>query len=149
MVAFSDDEGETWSEPKELPRVLMGERHKAIYCPESGRLVVTYRDIRRNEADDAAWIAGDWYARVGRFEDLEQGLEGQYRVRLMTDHTPTARAGDCGYAGLEALPDGTLVMAAYGQWDPEQPKESFICSVRWALRKFDALRPEAARASGT
>ena len=42
---WSDDEGETWSEPIELPGSLAGERHKAQYDPESGKLLITFREI--------------------------------------------------------------------------------------------------------
>ncbi len=43
-VMFSDDEAKTWSEPKELPTALTGDRHTARYAKD-GRLVVTFRDM--------------------------------------------------------------------------------------------------------
>ena len=45
-LIYSDDEGETWSEPMDLPGSLAGERHKASYDPISGRLVITFREIK-------------------------------------------------------------------------------------------------------
>lgn len=60
MIAFSDDEGMTWTEPKEMQGALMGERHKAEYDPVSGRLLITFREIERKSAVDYNdWMAGD------------------------------------------------------------------------------------------
>src|SRR5687768_10244089 len=42
-VTFSDDEGKTWTEPRELPGSLTGDRHTAKYAPD-GRLFVSFRD---------------------------------------------------------------------------------------------------------
>lgn len=39
LISFSNDEGETWSEPKEAPAALNGERHKAEYTSD-GRLYI-------------------------------------------------------------------------------------------------------------
>jgi Neuraminidase (sialidase) len=44
FVVFSTDEGETWSEPRELPAALTGDRHTAKYAPD-GRLLVSFRDM--------------------------------------------------------------------------------------------------------
>jgi len=44
MISFSDDYGQTWTEPKELPGALTGERHTARYVPD-GRLIVAFRDM--------------------------------------------------------------------------------------------------------
>ena len=38
---YSDDEGKTWSKPEEMQGSLAGERHKAVYDPISGRLLIT------------------------------------------------------------------------------------------------------------
>lgn len=43
---------------------------------------------------------GDWLGWVGTYEDIVQGREGQYRVRIM-DKT---KGADCAYPGLELLP---------------------------------------------
>mgnify|MGYP000715417774 CR=1 FL=1 len=40
-LIYSDDEGKNWSEPMDLPGSLAGERHKAMYDPISGKLVIT------------------------------------------------------------------------------------------------------------
>jgi len=43
-VIFSDDEGRTWTEPREVPLALTGDRHTAKYAPD-GRLLVSFRCI--------------------------------------------------------------------------------------------------------
>jgi hypothetical protein len=133
MVAFSNDEGETWSQPREAPQVLMGERHKAQYDPVSGRLLITFRQIIRKERNDGEdqWIAGDWCAWVGTYEDLYEGRMGEYYIRLMQDFT-----GDCGYAGNVALPDGTFVLTSYGHWDKEY-RNPFVMTVRLKISQLD------------
>ena len=80
FVIFSDDEGKTWTDPRELPAALTGDRHTARYTPD-GRLFVTFRDRTH-----VSPTSGDWVGWVGRYDDLLSGSEGQYRVRLMDNH---------------------------------------------------------------
>lgn len=125
FVSFSNDEGATWSEPRELPGALTGDRHVAKYAPD-GRLFITFRDTTHESS-----TKGDWVAWVGRYDDIVHGREGQYRVRLMKNH----KGIDCAYPGLELLPDGTFVTTTYGHWTPgEQP---YIVSVRLKLEEID------------
>ncbi len=124
-VMFSIDEGRTWSTPRELPAALTGDRHTAKYAPD-GRLLISFRDM----ASDSP-TRGDWVAWVGTYEDISEGREGQYRVRLM-DNT---KGADCAYPGVEVLPDGTFVLTTYGHWiEGAQP---FIVSVRFRLGELD------------
>ncbi|MDA1274128.1 MAG: sialidase family protein [Verrucomicrobia bacterium] len=126
FVIFSDDEGRTWSEPRELPAALTGDRHQAQYAPD-GRLFVTFRDTTL-----VSPTKGDWVGWVGTYEDIVRGRQGQYRVRLMDNH----KNADCAYPGLELLPDGTFVATTYGHWiQDEQP---FIVSVRFKLEELDS-----------
>ena len=127
MVVFSDDEGESWTEPKELPGALTGDRHKCCYGAD-GRLVVTFRDTC---LDTPTW--GDWCAWVGTYENIVDGDEGQYRVRLMVN----TKGKDCAYPGMELLPDGTFVATTYGHW--EEGAEPFVVSVRFRLEELDAM----------
>jgi hypothetical protein len=130
FMILSDDEGRTWSTPRELPAALTGDRHVGKYAPD-GRLFLSFRDTTRESP-----TKGDWVGWVGTFEDLESGGEGQYRVRLM-DNT---KAADCAYPGVEVLPDGTFVVTTYGHWiEGEAP---FIMSVRFRLGELDALAPK-------
>ena len=126
FVMFSDDEGETWSKPVELPGALTGDRHTARYAPD-GRLVVTFRDMTHDSP-----TKGDWVAWVGTYDDIVAGREGQYRVRLMDN----LHAHDCAYPGLELLPDGTFVATTYGHWTAGE--EPYIVSVRFKLEEIDA-----------
>lgn len=126
-VVFSDDEGRTWSEPRELPWTLTGDRHVGAYAPD-GRIFVTFRDTAPESP-----TSGDWLAWVGTWDDIAQQRPGQYRVRLMDNTT----AWDCCYPGLEVLPDGTLVTTTYGSWTAGAPP--YIASVRLTLAEIDRL----------
>jgi hypothetical protein len=127
FVCFSNDEGATWSEPRQLPGALTGDRHVARYAKD-GRLLVTFRDTTLESS-----TRGDWVAWVGRYEDIVRGAEGQYRIRLMKNH----KSADCAYPGLELLPDGTFVATTYGHWTAgEQP---YIVCVRFKLSDVDGL----------
>ena len=125
-VIFSNDEGQTWSEPKELPAALTGDRHVAKYTSD-GRLFISFRDTTH-----VSPTKGDWVGWVGKYEDIVNGSEGQYRVRIM-DNT---KGADCTYPGIEVLPDGTIVTTTYGHWtEGEAP---YIVSVRFKLSQLDA-----------
>jgi hypothetical protein len=126
FVIFSNDEGQSWSEPKELPAALTGDRHVAKYTPD-GRLFISFRDTTH-----VSPTKGDWVGWVGKYEDIVNGTEGQYRVRIM-DNT---KGADCTYPGIEVLPDGTIVTTTYGHWtEGEMP---YLVSVRFKLAELDA-----------
>ncbi|MEO2002914.1 MAG: sialidase family protein [Candidatus Poribacteria bacterium] len=128
FVIFSRDEGETWTQPRELPAALTGDRHVCRYAPD-GRLLIEFRYTTRESA-----TKGDWVGWVGTYEDMVAGREGQYRVRLM-DNT---KGSDCAYPAVELLPDGTFVSTTYGHWtEGESP---YVVSVRFTLAALDALR---------
>lgn len=125
-VIFSNDEAKTWTEPRELPGSLTGDRHTGRYSPD-GRLFISFRDTTRESP-----TKGDWVGWVGTYDDIGQGREGQYRVRLMENH----HSWDCAYPGVEVLPDGTFVTTTYGHW--VMGEEPFIISVRFRLKEIDA-----------
>ena len=127
FVMFSEDEGETWSQPRQLPAALTGDRHTAQYAPD-GRLFISFRDTTRESITQ-----GDWVGWVGSFEDIVDGREGQYRIRLKDNK----HRWDCAYPGVEILPDGTFVCTTYGHWTEGQPP--WILSVRFKLDDLDAL----------
>jgi hypothetical protein len=124
---FTEDEGETWTDPVEMPAALTGDRHTFKYAPD-GRLVCTFRDTTL-----VSRTQGDWVAWVGTYEDIANRREGQYRIRLM-DNT---HRWDCCYPGLELLPDGTLVATTYGHWT--KGESPYIVSVRFKLEETDAM----------
>ena len=135
LVSFSTDEGKTWSEPRELPAALNGERHKADYTPD-GRLFITFRSIERGEKarenaktatdKNRGWISEGLVAWVGTYEDLKQGNEGQYRIKLahIYDDRQTKPEyyanADTGYCGNVVLSDGTIVTCSYGKYSAEE-----------------------------
>lgn len=126
-IMFSDDEGRGWTPPRPLPAALTGDRHTAVYGPD-GRLFISFRDKTLDSP-----TPGDWVAWVGTYEDLVQGREGQYRVRLMENH----QGSDCAYPGVEILPGGTIVTTTYGHWTPDE--SPYIVSVRLTLEELDAM----------
>jgi hypothetical protein len=116
MVAFSDDAGLTWSDPRELPGSLTGHRHEAVNLPD-GRTMVFMRDYSPLHEGNPSH--GDWVAWVGTFDDLEKGQEGEYRIHLRRNYgnSTNSNIGDCGYSGVEMLPDGKVLAITYGHWD--------------------------------
>ena len=134
-VIFSDDEGKTWTSPRELPASLTGDRHVLRYAPD-GRLFATFRDTAA-----ASPTRGDWVGWVGRWEDVVEGRDGEYRVHLMKNH----EGDDCAYPGLELLPDGTFVATTYGHWTAGEAP--YVVSVRFTLAELDARAwPRSTRA---
>ena len=58
---------------------------------------------------------------------------GQYRVKLLHSHA----GGDCGYPGVERLPDGTLLATTYIKYEPGENRHSVVC-VRCNMEELDA-----------
>lgn len=146
-ISFSYDEGKTWTRPREVPGSLNGERHKATYDPVSGRLVICFREIILDYNEDGLiedddWMAGDWVAWVGTYEDLVNGQEGEFRILLGEDFTPSRKSGDCGYAGNIVTKDGTFFLNSYGYFDDEEVKKlgtdakPYVIGVRFKLKDF-------------
>lgn len=137
-VMFSTDQGSTWSDPRELPGALTGDRHTAVHAPD-GRLFISFRDTTLESP-----TRGDWVGWVGTWEDIVSGGQGQYRVRLMDNH----RAADCAYPGVLLLPDGTICTTTYGTWTPGE--EPWVATVHLTLDELDrlALRRSQEKGSG-
>ena len=127
MIMFSDDLGSTWSEPAELPAALTGDRHTACYLPD-GRLFITYRDMAYSSN-----TRGDWIAWVGTYDDLISGKEGQYHILLRRN----TELYDCGYPGLEVLPDGRILTMTYGHWD--EGESPYILACHLDITEVDAI----------
>jgi hypothetical protein len=126
-VIFSNDEGETWTKPRELRAALTGDRHTGRYTRD-GRLFISLRDTTLESK-----TKGDWVAWVGTYDDIVKNREGQFRVRLMKNH----KAFDCAYPGVEVLPDDTIVTTTYGHWTPGEAP--YIVSVRLTLAELDRM----------
>ena len=130
MVVFSDDEGQTWTEPVELPASLTGDRHTGRYASD-GRLVVVFRDTTHLTP-----TKGDFVAWIGTYNDIVHGREGQYRVRLLDNR----KGSDTGYPGLELLPDETFVATTYCHLEEGEPP--LVASARFKLEEIDAKAAE-------
>jgi len=130
LVMFSRDEGQTWSTPADTNWGLTGDRHNGVFTKD-GRMVVAFRDQAPGSPTKGHFVA--W---VGRYDDIKNGKPGQYRVKLL--HSHAERIGDCGYPGMELLPDGTIVATTYVKFAPGQEKHSVV-SVRFDLSTTDAL----------
>jgi hypothetical protein len=155
MVAFSDDGGLSWSDPRELPGALTGHRHESVNLPD-GRTMVFMRDYSPLNPGNPSH--GDWVAWVGTFADLEHGREGQYRIRLRRNfgNSTNNNIGDCGYSGVELLPDGSVLAVTYGHWDrapgashPNHPdgrgRPPYILQVKLDPRQTDRWVADPAR----
>lgn len=166
LLIFSNDEGETWSRPVEAPFALNGERHKAEYT-DDGRLFITFRSIERDRkrvkkmrklGGEKKWYSEGWVAWVGTYDDLKNGTEGQYRIKIShtyLDHQnePSIVANaDTGYCGNVVLKDGIIVTSSYGVFSPEekasgtyktdkgkQKRKTFIVSKRIKLSDVEIL----------
>lgn len=153
-VSFSTDEGETWSEPQTVAPELTGERHKAEYDPDTGKLVITMRNI---SADDDGLLAYNhfrsrgWVAWIGDYEDLKHGADGKgdMLVKLANTYGKEGEEitefcnADTGYAGLVVYPDGTFVTTGYGYFspadDPDHGGQSYIISKQFKVQDLASL----------
>ncbi len=131
-VVLSDDEGKTWTDPREVPLALTGDRHTGKYGPD-GRLFVSFRCCSPKRSAAARPFEGDWVGWVGTWDDIVNGRDGQYSVRLK-DNT---KGYDTTYPGVEVLPDGTFVVTTYGHWIAGEAP--YILSVRFRLQQLDAM----------
>ncbi len=136
-LIVSDDEGKTWSEPRELPITLTGDRHTCRYAPD-GRLLIVFRG-RYAKGNALPPTDGDCTAWLGTYEDVVKGRPGQYVLRLL-DNT---KGADTTYPGVEVLPDGTFVVTTYGHWD--EGEAPYIMSTRFTTVELDAMAKTATR----
>ena len=122
-------------------------------------MFITFRSIERGQTAatniDAgtkkAWLSEGWVAWVGDYDDLKNGTEGQYRIKLahtyidgQTQPQYSANA-DTGYCGNVVLDDGAIVTSSYGKFSPDQKTadgksyKTYICSKRIKLADTDEL----------
>lgn len=126
LMMVSTDEGQTWSALQETPWGLTGDRHVIKYAPD-GRLVAVFRDMAPGSPTKGHFVA--W---VGHEKDLREGTSGQYKIKLLHSYA----GSDCGYPGLEILPDGTIIAITYIKMTPGKAKHSIV-EVRFKLDETD------------
>ncbi|QGY44268.1 exo-alpha-sialidase [Maribellus comscasis] len=124
-IMISNNEGKTWSEPYQSTASVTMDRHQATYAPD-GRLVIVGRDVAENSPTKGHFVA--W---VGTYDDLVEGREGQYRVKLLHTYKTTE------YPGLEVLPDGTFVATNSVSYHPGENYS--LVSTRFKLEELDNM----------
>ena len=128
LMMFSYDEGRSWTSLRHTSWGLTGDRHIIKYLPD-GRIIAVFRDKALQSSTHDSFVA--W---VGTYDDLINASPGQYRIKLLQSY-----AGfDCGYPGLEILPDGTVVATTYIKYEPGLDKQSIV-SVRFNISETDRL----------
>ncbi len=128
LMMFSTDEGATWSEPRDTIWGLTGDRHIGVQTRD-GRLVIAFRDQAIGSL-----TRGHFVAWVGNYDELKNDGGAQYRVKLL--HSHAANVGDCGYPGVELLPDDTIVATTYVKYRSGPEKHSVV-STRFRLDELD------------
>ncbi len=128
LVMFSQDEGATWSAPRPATWALTGDRHQGVRAPD-GRLVIAFRDMAADSPTHGHFVA--W---VGDDDDIRLDQPGQYRVKLLHSHAGC----DCGYPGVECLPDGTILATTYIKYAAGEEQQSVV-RTRFTLSELDAL----------
>lgn len=68
------------------------------------------------------------------YKDLVEGTSGQYRIKLLHSFA----GSDCGYPGLEVMPDGSLLAVTYIKNEPGNTKHSIV-QVKFDLKDTDKL----------
>ena len=138
MMCFSNDEGETWTQPVDTCAGLTGDRHEGVPLPD-GRWVIAHRDMLKGSP-----TYGHYVAWVGTYDDIRNARPGQYRVKLLHsyawDKSVPGRTwnGDCGYSGVELLPNGEIVCTTYIKYWPDARKHSVV-STRFRINETDAV----------
>ena len=140
LIAVSEDEGETWSEFRELPYALTGDRHKAEYDETTGKLLISFRlvvpGVKRNIFDNSNFTGGYWVAWVGTFDDLLSYAENGNKTdnlgeALIVLGTTNDGKADCGYSGT-ICKDGTFVLTSYGKFE-KGAKNPYIMQAKFKL----------------
>ena len=111
MVITSDDEGQTWSECREAAAGVHRRSAQPRLCTRrsvGGCFPRTPRSLAR---PNSTLSHGSALTKIS-----STVKRGEYRVCCCFSIRATSRpknTGDCGYAGLEVLPDGTFVATTY------------------------------------
>lgn len=134
MMSFSDDEGQTWTDPVDTPWALTGDRHEGVLLPD-GRYIIAFRDQAAGSP-----TRGQYMAWVGTFDDLRSGRNGQCRIHLLKHHGIKDKfpggPWDTGYSGVELLKDGTIVCTTYSRHFDDE-RQSSVVSTRFKIDEIE------------
>lgn len=131
FVMYSVDDGETWSEPNKTSWELTGDRHIGV-CLEDGRFFFAFRDQAVGSETNGHFVG--W---VGSYNDIKEGLPGDYRVKLLHSYAKP-RPHDCGYPGIAINPDGSIVALTYIKYKDDDNQHSIIAT-RFRIAELDEL----------
>ena len=136
MMAFSRDEGQTWTPPADTSWELTGDRHEGLRLPD-GRWIVAFRDRAIGSP-----TYGQYMAWVGTYDDIRNGRPGQYRIHLLRHwgrpNTWPGGIDDTGYSGVELLPGGEILCTTYTRHFDDDRQSSVVCT-RFRIGETDAL----------
>ena len=112
-------------------------------------MFITFRSIERDKKKNKmysekkfrGWYSEGWIAWVGTYDDLKNGREGDYRIKVAHTYLPdqkepcvTANA-DTGYCGNVVLPDGTVVTSSYGIFSTEEKESGTYSTDKGKLKR--------------
>ena len=72
---------------------------------------------------------------MGTYEDLRKCRAGEYLIKLLHSYDEE-KLYDCGYPGVELLPDDTLMATTYVKYKLGPEKQSVV-SVRFKLEELE------------
>lgn len=131
MVMFSQDQGASWTEPKDTSWELTGDRHIGVFVGPN-RLFIAFRD----QALDSE-TKGHFLGWVGTYDDIKNSKPGDYRVKLLHSYAKPW-TGDCGYPGVALLQDGTIIALTYVKYKDDENKHSIVAT-RFTIEELDRL----------
>jgi hypothetical protein len=114
-LTFSQDGGQTWSQPEDAAWGLTGHRHHGVQLKD-GRWVIAFRDTAPGSPSRNHFVA--W---TGTYADIKARRPGR-RIKLLHSHA----GGDCGYAALSLFPDETILATTYIKYWNDPRKHSVV-----------------------
>ncbi len=145
-IAFSSDEGNSWTYPEKLPPFIQGDRFGSVVYNKDIYLV--FRDMCKELNDGSPNPSfGDLVMWTGDLKELVRGNRNGVKIRL-ADNYPVEhpdfddrKTFDCGYPTVLKTGKTELSVIAYGRWDAESPTfiRNFVFdpkSIRKILRQI-------------
>lgn len=115
QLAFSRDEGRTWSAPKPSSAALTGHRHHGVR-DSKGRWTIAFRDV-----DKKSPYRNHFCCWRGTYDDIVSRGGGE-KVKLLHSHA----GWDCGYAACVMLPGDEVMAFTYIKYKKGPEKHSIV-----------------------